>query len=118
MRDRTYCTLITIIAIFGAMNIPTTLVGLLSGQPKTILDYRYYLAPVSLALLLPATIGISRVQRWGFILLGMSFVMSLVSYPPLASLSGLMWFFIGLRYCLSRHEKPADGAPTGNHKSP
>jgi hypothetical protein len=58
MRDISYRVLISVIAIWGALHIPSMQVGLSHGQPKTIIDLRYYSAPVALALLPIAVIDI------------------------------------------------------------
>jgi hypothetical protein len=111
MRDRKYRVLISFIAIWGAMHIPTMLKGLLRGEPKSMVEMRYYLAPVALALLPIAVVGICRVQRWGFVLMGVAMLLAFASYPPLAFFPCLIFLFVLLRFWLSRYApgtSPAD----------
>jgi hypothetical protein len=105
MRDGTYRVLISLIAVWGALHIPTVLSVLLLDRPHSILETRYYLAPVALAVLPIAVVGICMVQRWGFVLMGVATLLAFASYPPLASFPCLIFLFVLLRFWMSRNER-------------
>lgn len=104
MRDRTYRVLICILAVWGAVHIPTLLHAMLYGN--TAPDTRYFLAIAGLAILPIAVVGMCLVHRWGFILMGAAFIICLASSIPMgAPIAGLILLFASLRYWLSRHER-------------
>jgi hypothetical protein len=104
MRDTTYRVLIAIVAVYGTLGIPSLLHhAKLPEEPWAI---NHFFAPISMALLPIAVLGLWGVRLWGVYCLLIGLILALISLPPLSVFHDLILLFTGLRYYFARDDMP------------